>query len=101
MPATPAQRNPYEVAICRHCLRNMASRRVTSCAANQTIRFPDGKVIQAAPHANTDRCGDCNVKRGGFHHPGCDRERCPRCGGQLISCGCLSQAATMPEVNAA
>ena|SRR5947209_914134 len=36
-----------------------------------------------------DRCVDCRVKGGGYHHPGCHNERCPRCGGQLISCGCL------------
>jgi len=34
------------------------------------------------------RCGDCGAKPGGFHHLGCDLERCPRCGWQLISCGC-------------
>ena len=33
-------------------------------------------------------CGDCGAPRGGFHHRGCDLERCPRCSGQLISCGC-------------
>lgn len=38
-----------------------------------------------------DRCHDCNVAYGGFHHPGCDVERCPSCEGQLISCGCLDE----------
>jgi len=34
------------------------------------------------------RCGDCNAKNGHYHHWGCDMERCPACGLQLISCDC-------------
>ncbi len=33
-------------------------------------------------------CHDCHAKEGEYHLPGCDMERCPFCGGQLISCNC-------------
>ena len=36
-----------------------------------------------------ERCGDCNALSGNYHHWGCDLERCPVCGGQLISCECM------------
>lgn len=33
-------------------------------------------------------CGDCAVAEGELHERGCDMERCPFCGHQLISCDC-------------
>ena len=36
----------------------------------------------------SDRCPDCGVTTGGFHHPGCDMEKCPVCNGQLLMCNC-------------
>ncbi|MFV2016029.1 MAG: hypothetical protein ACC656_11400 [Candidatus Heimdallarchaeota archaeon] len=35
-------------------------------------------------------CSDCAVKVGEEHQLGCDIERCPKCGTQLISCGCFT-----------
>ena len=36
----------------------------------------------------THKCHDCGCIEGQLHEPGCDMERCPSCGHQLISCGC-------------
>lgn len=35
-----------------------------------------------------DTCHDCGATFGQYHTEGCDMERCPCCGGQLISCDC-------------
>ena len=38
------------------------------------------------------KCHDCGIinKDGNIHHYGCDMERCPRCEGQMLSCGCYN-----------
>lgn len=51
----------------------------------------DGKAYARLAHANggfgEDVCHDCHALVGMLHVPGCDMEKCPKCGGQLISCG--------------
>ena len=41
------------------------------------------------PEEKNIRCGDCGAKIGFDHHANCDNERCPICGGQLLSCSCF------------
>ena len=79
-------------AICKWCNQDMM--KVDDCAGNREISFGGGKLLPSIPYQHdygdeNQRCHDCNVKLGGYHHPGCDMERCPQCGGQLISCDCL------------
>lgn len=35
------------------------------------------------------KCHDCGCEEGQIHKLGCDTERCPFCGGQLICCSCV------------
>jgi hypothetical protein len=53
-------------------------------------RIPYGHELERFhPSYMTPRnCHDCNVLIGQFHAYGCDCERCPRCGDQLLMCSC-------------
>ena len=78
---------------CAWCQLDMKNPKVHSCDGNYYVTFPDGSKLRSIPHTGTlsDRCHDCGVGGMGNHHPGCDVERCPKCNGQLNSCGCLDE----------
>ena len=81
------------MATCKRCDRDMLDDKVETCLGNIFIEYPDGlKLISSNFHfgESTGKCHDCGIKHGGKHHLNCDVERCPRCEGQLITCGCLS-----------
>jgi hypothetical protein len=52
----------------------------------------EGQTFPRVPFQPDDPdwlCIDCEAAAGEIHELGCDAEECPRCGGQLIGCGCL------------
>lgn len=73
------------MAECAWCKNEMTSG--TSCTVDAVHHM--GRRYDLPRYGGRRRpCGDCGVQRGGLHHPGCDLQRCPRCRGQLIMCGC-------------
>ncbi len=78
------------MVVCTQCDEAMLDIKTITCEGNNVIKFEGGEKYRPLPYVGElhTRCHDCNVKRGGNHHPGCDMERCPKCGGQLISCEC-------------
>ena len=81
------------MAVCSYCKKEMSGDKAAdTCSWNTKVEYPDGTTLGSSLYCFNElsgRCHDCNIKHGGKHHPGCDAERCPKCDGQLISCGCL------------
>lgn len=77
-------------AVCNDCEKDMME--ADGCTHTQ-MRDPRNKkcIKRKTDHFDEPdgRCHDCNAKHGEVHHYGCDAERCPVCGGQLISCECF------------
>jgi hypothetical protein len=66
-------------------------------AIKQSMRA--GGDLYKNPHAmKREICGDCGVKEGQLHIPGCDMECCASCGGQSIWCECPSSTSTKERV---
>ena len=45
------------------------------------------------------KCHDCGVEEGRLHRFGCDMERCPFCGKQLITCNCVYEKLNLYDKN--
>jgi len=95
------------MAICKYC--NLDMKQADGCVL-ETIPTADGELnplpfgsemylIQQAAFADGTprRCDDCNALPAHYHHPGCDIEECPRCNGQLITCGCMIEEPETAE----
>lgn len=53
-------------------------------------QFEEWKDNTTPEEYNNRPCHDCGAEQGEYHHPGCDMEECPKCGGQYFICDCVT-----------
>ena len=81
------------MAICILCEREM----LTADGCTSSMISIDQEYYSRIPYGDPrdllydgeERCHDCGATKMHYHHMGCDAERCPKCGGQLITCDCI------------
>ena len=77
---------------CKYCNKEMLSKKTITC----THPYLKGQKKKFYKRDTTYfdglhvRCMDCHIlnKEGNIHHFGCEVEKCPICGGQLVYCDC-------------
>jgi len=74
------------MAVCTWCEREMTI--ADSCSVEVLHRHGEPVAMIRLGRRAEQRCGDCGTAPGGFHHLGCDMQRCPVCRRQMITCGC-------------
>lgn len=88
------------MAICEYCGKEMLDNVGCSCEKIEYDLIMYNR-IKAGDKNDWVRpgevCHDCGAPYGTYHHPGCDMERCPRCGHQLISCDCEVPCRIIPS----
>lgn len=73
--------------VCKYCNQEMT---VAESCPTFPFEWIGGEVFERVTfHDENKRCHDCGIVNGvNLHHPGCDVEECPKCGGQVIGCEC-------------
>ena len=85
---------------CKECEKDMLDNKTTSCTHQLMVMAGKLWLRDTTYFDVNKRCHDCGIvnKAGNVHHWGCDMERCPKCGKQLISCGCADKGVYLYKI---
>ncbi|KKM93640.1 hypothetical protein LCGC14_1206270 [marine sediment metagenome] len=79
------------MARCSECQKEISDPKTESCLLD-VIQIDDVFYHRSTFHFQepSGRCLHCGIVHGKVHHFGCDVEQCPKCGLQVIGCGCVN-----------